>query len=101
MTNIFIGNLAFDVAESQLLEMFGAYGVVESVTIVKDRDTSQSRGFAFVEMSKADEAEAAIRSLDGTILNRRTLRVNEARPKPSNNRRHDHSRGRDHRRHRY
>lgn len=81
MKNIFVGNLDFTSSEDQLRAIFAAYGTVESVTIVKDRDTGQPRGFAFVEMTEAGEAQAAILSLDGTIQNGRALRVNEARPK--------------------
>ena len=97
MINIFIGNLDFAVTEEQLRAAFGAYGAVETVTIVADRDTGQPRGFAFLEMSNAQEAQNAIHSLDGTLLNQRPLRVNEARPK---SRRDDAVPGRHHRRHR-
>jgi RNA recognition motif-containing protein len=82
LKNIFVGNLDFDVTEDQLRALFRVYGTVESVTIVKDRDTSQPRGFAFVEITEAEEPQTAISSLDGTILKNRALRVNEARPKP-------------------
>lgn len=97
MSNIFVGNLDFGITEEQLRAAFAAYGAVETVTIVLDRDTGQPRGFAFVEMSNAQEAENAIRSLDGTLLKQRALRVNEARPK---SRRDDTFHGREHRRHR-
>ena len=97
MINIFVGNLDFAVTEDQLRAAFDAYGTVQTVTIVPDRDTGQSRGFSFVEMSNAEEAANAIRSLDGALLNQRPLRVNEARPKP---RRDDAFRAREHRRHR-
>ena len=82
MKNIFVGNLDFDVTEDQLRALFTAHGTVESVTIVGDRDTSQPRGFAFVEMKEAEEPQTAISSLDGTILKDRARRVNEARPSP-------------------
>lgn len=95
--NIFVGNLDRDVTEEQLRTAFAAHGTVDSVTIVVDRDTGQSRGFAFIEMSPAEEGEKAIRSLDGTFLNQRALRVNEARPKFDAD---DSSIRRDHRRHR-
>ena len=98
MMNIFIGNLDLNATEEQLRTLFATHGTVESVTIVKDRDTGQPRGFAFVEMTQAGEAQSAISSLDGTLLNGRALRVNEARPKlvhdPSRN-----SGSRDHRSH--
>jgi RNA recognition motif-containing protein len=100
VTNIFVGNLDFAVTDGQLRDLFAAYGVVESVTVMMDRDSGQSRGFAFVEMTKADEAQAAIGALDGMQLNNRALRVNEARPKLEHGREDDSFRGRDHRRHR-
>ena len=61
--------------------LFEAYGAVESVTIVKDRDTGQSRGFVFVEMTVAEQAGIAISATNGKLLNERALEVNEARPK--------------------
>ena len=97
MINIFVGNLDFDVTEEQLRAAFGTYGAVETVTIVVDRDTGQSRGFAFVEMPSAEDGENAIRSLDATLLNERPLRVNEARAKSRSD---ETLRSRDHRRHR-
>lgn len=100
MTNIFVGNLDFGTTEVQLRELFAAHGAVRRVTIVTDRDTGQPRGFGFVEMEIAHDAEQAIRSLDGTLLNQRALRVNEARPKIEDKRRSSDPRGRDHRRHR-
>jgi cold-inducible RNA-binding protein len=96
--NIFIGNLDFTATEEQLRTLFAAYGAVETVTIVKDRDTGESRGFAFVEMPQAAEAQAAISSLDGVLLNERALRVNEARPKLHRDPTRE-SGSRDHRRH--
>jgi RNA recognition motif-containing protein len=98
--NIFVGNLNSSVTEEQLRTIFGIYGAVETVTIVKDRDTGQVRGFGFVEMTKAEDAEHAIRSVDGMVLNQRPLRVNEARPKSPEGRKNQSDRGRDHRRHR-
>ena len=83
MTNIFIGNLDSNASEEQLRILFAAYGAVESVTIVKDRDTSEPRGFAFVEMSTDEEAQKAIADLNGHQLGGRSLTVNEARPKPA------------------
>ena len=97
MINIFAGNLDFGVTEEQLRTAFGSYGTVETVTIVLDRDTARPRGFAFVEMSNAQDAEKAIHSLNGTLLNQRPLRVNEARPKSHNE---GGLQGRHHRRHR-
>ena len=99
MKNIFVGNLDFNSSEDQLRALFAAYGTVESVTIVKDRDTGQPRGFGFVEMTEPGEAQAAIMSLDGTIQNGRALRVNEARPKLAQDLDRNSHGSRDHRRH--
>ncbi|HTZ96698.1 MAG TPA: hypothetical protein VMB18_09890 [Terriglobales bacterium] len=99
MKNIFVGNLDFASTEDQLRALFAAHGAVESVTIVKDRDTGQPRGFAFVEMTQAAEADSAILSLDGTIQNGRALRVNEARPKLARETNNSPSGNRDHRHH--
>jgi cold-inducible RNA-binding protein len=77
--------------------MFAAYGSVETVTIVKDRDTEGSRGFAFVEMTNYAEAHAAIKSLTGFHLNDRAISLNEARPKEAHDSVRDTSR--EHRRH--
>jgi cold-inducible RNA-binding protein len=98
MLNIFISNLDLNVTEVELRNLFAAYGAVQTVTIVKDRDTGQPRGFAFVEMTQAVEARAAISSLDGTLLKARALRMNEARPKLNRDPARD-SGSRDHRRH--
>ena len=99
MTNIFVGNLDITLTEQQLRDLFAAYGAVETVTLVMDRDTGEPRRMAFVEMTQAAEAQSAIAALDGTALNGRPIRVNEARAKLDHDRTHD-SRGRDHRRHR-
>ena len=83
MTNIFVGNLSFRTTQEELLAAFSQYGNVERVNIVTDRDSGQSRGFAFVEMSERRDAETAISQLNGAELNGRTMNVNEARPKPA------------------
>ena len=83
MTNIFVGNLSYQTTQDDLQAAFSAYGSVERVSIVTDRDTGQARGFAFVEMADAQAAATAISQLNGTELNGRTLNVNEARPKPT------------------
>jgi cold-inducible RNA-binding protein len=82
MTNIFVGNLSFRTTQEELLAAFSQFGNVERVNIVTDRDSGQSRGFAFVEMSEKREADTAIEQLNGSDLNGRTMNVNEARPKP-------------------
>jgi cold-inducible RNA-binding protein len=76
---IFIGNLAFATTEEELGQLFEPYGTVERVQIVTDRETGRSRGFGFVEMPDAAEAQAAIAGLNGTSLGGRPLTVNEAR----------------------
>ena len=81
MKNIFVGNLSFTATEDGVRSMFEAYGAVERVSIVTDRDTGQPKGFGFVEMTNDAEAERAIAALSGTELNGRALTINEARPK--------------------
>lgn len=81
MTNIFVGNLSYGVTETELEAAFSQYGAVERVSVVRDRDSGQSRGFAFVEMTNAPDAENAIRALNGTEMNGRAISVNEARPR--------------------
>ena len=98
MTNIFVRNLDPTTTEAQLKDLFAAYGPVETVTMVKDRDTNGPRGLAFVEMTNAADARTAIESLNGFVLNDRVMRLNEARRKPENDSTRDSSR--EHRRHR-
>jgi len=81
LKNIYVGNISFQTTEQDLDAAFSAYGQVERVQIVKDRDTGQSRGFAFVEMANNAEADRAIEALNGADLSGRTLTVNEARPR--------------------
>ena len=81
MTNIFVGNLSYQTTQQDLHAAFAAYGSVERVNVVTDRDTGQPRGFAFVEMTEVEAAQAAIAQLNGADLHGRTLNVNEARPK--------------------
>lgn len=81
MKNIYVGNLDFNVSEDELRQAFAAYGQVDNVTILKDRDTGQPRGFGFVEMANDEEAEKAINGMNGSQLGSRALNVNEARPK--------------------
>lgn len=81
MKNIFVGNLSFGATEDAVRSLFEAYGTVERVSIVTDRDSGQPRGFGFVEMTNDAEAEKAIAALNGHELGGRTLNVNEARPK--------------------
>jgi cold-inducible RNA-binding protein len=81
MKNIYVGNLDYRTTEEELRAAFEAHGQVDKVTVVRDRDTGQPRGFAFVEMTNDGEAEKAIASLNGTALGGRNLNVSEARPK--------------------
>lgn len=80
MTRIYVGNLPAATNEGQLHVMFGAHGSIEDITIITDRFTGQSRGFAFIKMSHNDEARAAITSLDGSMIGDNRLKVDEARP---------------------
>ena len=82
MKNIFVGNLNFGATETAVRSLFEAYGTVERVNLVTDRDTGQARGFGFVEMSVNADADRAIAELNGRDLDGRALNVNEARPKP-------------------
>lgn len=81
MTNIFVGNLSYQTSETEIESVFSAYGAVERVSIVRDRETGQPRGFAFVEMTNAEEAQNAIAAVNGREMNGRAVNVNEARPR--------------------
>jgi cold-inducible RNA-binding protein len=78
---LYVGNISFNTSEEDLVQIFGEFGQVARATIVTDRETGRSRGFAFVEMGSDAEAEAAIRSLDGQNVGGRTIQVNVARPR--------------------
>ena len=80
---LYVGNLPFTTDETQLQELFAQAGNVESVSVVRDRETGRARGFAFVEMSSDEEAQQAINQLNSHQLGGRALTVNEARPKTS------------------
>lgn len=77
---LYVGNLSFNTTEEDLRAHFSGAGTVTSVTLIKDRATGQSKGFAFVEMSSQSEAEAAIKSLNSTSLDNRNIKVDKARP---------------------
>jgi cold-inducible RNA-binding protein len=81
MRNIFVGNLTFGATEDAVRSMFEAYGPVDRVSIVTDRDTGRSKGFGFVEMPNDAEGDNAINALNGRELDGRNLTINEARPK--------------------
>jgi cold-inducible RNA-binding protein len=100
MTNIYVGNLDLATSEDEIRTLFATYGAIKTATAVKDRDTGQPRGFAFVEMTNAGEARDAIRTLNGSVHGGRALIVNEARPKLYRSGEHEALPSRDHRRHR-
>lgn len=76
-----MGNLSFNTNEDELRQVFEAYGQVDRVSIMTDRDTGRSRGFGFVEMTSNEDGEKAIAALNGSQIGGRTINVNEARPK--------------------
>ncbi|MBE9138023.1 RNA-binding protein [Nodosilinea sp. LEGE 07088] len=78
---IYVGNLSFDATEGDVKEVFSAYGKVWKVSLPKDRETGRSRGFAFVEMERSSDADAAIEALDSAEWMGREIRVNAARPR--------------------
>jgi RNA recognition motif-containing protein len=80
-TKIYVGNLSYDTTEDDIRTLFAQAGTVASVALIKDRDTGQSKGFAFVEMSNQSEAEKAIQTFNGYTLSNRPLKVNLARPR--------------------
>ena len=79
---VYVGNLGYDTSEADLEQLFGQHGTVQSCSIITDRDSGRSKGFAFVEMGSDQEARKAIEELDGKELDGRALKVNEAKPKP-------------------
>ena len=81
MKKIFVGNLDFGVTEESIQGLFEKFGAVERIDLVRDRETGQPRGFAFVEMTDSGAANRAIAELNGTMLGSRAINVNEARPK--------------------
>jgi cold-inducible RNA-binding protein len=82
-TKLYVGNLAFQTTSEELQQLFAQAGTVESASVVEDRMTGRSRGFAFVEMATQDEANAAIEQFNGKELGGRALKVNEAKPRES------------------
>lgn len=83
MANIYVGNLSFKATEQDLREAFSRYGEVEKVSIILDRETNRSRGFAFVEMPNSQQARAAIEGLNQTMIADREINCNEARERES------------------
>src|SRR5258705_6919071 len=80
-TKLYVGNLSFRTTSEELREAFSAVGTVESASVIEDRETGRSRGFAFVEMSTPEEAAAAIEAFNGKDFGGRNLTVNEAKPR--------------------
>jgi len=78
---LYVGNLAYGMTDSDLQNLFGAHGTVRSAQVIMDRDTGRSKGFGFVEMESSEQAQAAIRAMNGQDINGRALTVNEARPR--------------------
>jgi len=78
---LYVGNLSYETTGSDLQKLFEGFGTVESAQVISDRDTGRSKGFGFVEMSNAQEAQAAIDGLNGKEIGGRSLTVNEARPR--------------------
>lgn len=88
-TNLYIGNLCYQVTEDDLQELFGEFGEIESIKVIRDRETERSKGFGFIEMKNEEDAEASIEELNGIAYKDRNLVVNKARPrKPRQNRRY-------------
>jgi RNA recognition motif-containing protein len=81
---LYVGNLAFNVTNAELEAAFAEIGPCESVSVITDRDTGQSRGFGFVEMASNGDAQKAIQQLDGKTINGRAIKVNEARAREDN-----------------
>ena len=84
-TKLYVGNLAFQTTSEELRQLFAQAGTVESASVVEDRMTGRSRGFAFVEMSTKEEASAAIDQFNGKEVGGRALKVNEAKPRENRN----------------
>ena len=78
---LYVGNLSYDMTDSDLQNLFGPHGTVQSAQVIMDRDAGRSKGFGFVEMDSDQQAQAAIQALNGQEANGRTLTVNEARPR--------------------
>ena len=80
---LYVGNLPYSATEQSLREAFATSGTVDSVSVITDRDTGQSKGFAFIEMSTDQEAQAATQEMNGKMVDGRQIKVNEAKPKES------------------
>ena len=80
-TKLFVGNLSFNITENDLQDAFAAHGTVLETNLMMDRATGRPRGFGFITMSSAEEAQKAVDALNGSMLDNRNITVNEARPK--------------------
>ena len=80
-SKLYVGNLSYNTSSSELEQLFGQHGTVQSAEIIQDRDTGRSKGFGFVQMGSDEEAQAAIAALNGQDLDGRALTVNEAKPR--------------------
>jgi RNA recognition motif-containing protein len=85
--NLYVGNLSYDTTEDALRTLFAEFGEIESVNLITDRYTGRSRGFAFVEMSTEEAAQAAKTGLNGKSVDERELKIDNAKPKKESNRR--------------
>ncbi|HTS43698.1 MAG TPA: hypothetical protein VMH01_04825 [Puia sp.] len=83
--NIYVSNLGFGINDAELNKLFAGYGAVKSAKVILDKFTNQSRGFGFVEMSDNNAAKAAIDGLNGAMVEGKSIKVNEARPKEDQN----------------
>src|SRR5690348_3584190 len=80
-SKLYVGNLSYNTSSSELEQLFGAHGTVQSAEVISDRDTGRSKGFGFVQMGSDEEAQAAIAALNGKDVDGRALTVNEAKPR--------------------
>ncbi len=87
--NLYVGNLSFSTTDNTLRDLFSQYGEIESVNLITDRYTGRSRGFAFVEMATEEAAQAAMSALNGTMVDDREIKIDEAKPKLDRDRRPD------------
>jgi RNA recognition motif-containing protein len=78
---LYVGNLSYDMTDSDLQNLFAAHGTVQSAQVIMDRDAGRSKGFGFVELETGEQAQAAIKAMNGQDINGRALTVNEARPR--------------------
>ncbi len=79
--NIYVGNLPYNITEDELKDVFAEYGAVDRVTLITDKYTGESKGFGFIEMPTQSEAEEAVKSLNGSSVKGRNIKVNQARPR--------------------